>query len=212
MNAFCTGCSVSAPIPSTVVIDSPGDGLGRRQAADDRHAVEQHRACAADAGAAHEFRAGQRKIVAQHVGQKRIWIVWQFGWTAVDGDAAHDRPHFRLRDCFRAEDFLDLVEGDAAAITAPVTISRTTRVRSSRKLGLELQVIDAAHRDLDRAGKIGRAHPLAQRQAPLAADAIDRALVKLHVLVLEALDQIAGLRSAARTKALPAARFPEGTR
>ncbi len=63
-----------------------GDGSRRRQAADDRHAVEQHRACAADAGAADELRAGERKIVAQDVGQKRIWIVWQVGWTAVDGD------------------------------------------------------------------------------------------------------------------------------
>ena len=67
------------------------DGLRRRQAADDRHAVQQHRAGAADAGAADELGAGEPEVVAQHIGQKRFWIVWQGGWTAVDGDAAHDK-------------------------------------------------------------------------------------------------------------------------
>ena len=50
-------------------------GLRRHQAAHDRRAVDQHRAGAADAGAADELGSGQAERVAQDIDQQRVGIV-----------------------------------------------------------------------------------------------------------------------------------------
>ncbi len=89
MKAFCTGCNPPAPTPSTVVESFPRDGVGRKQTARNRNAVEQHRAGSADARAAHQLCARENEIVTQDIDQKGLWVVGQGLSTTVDVHCPH---------------------------------------------------------------------------------------------------------------------------
>ena len=67
----------------------PRDGVGRKQTARNRNAVEQHRAGSADARAAHQLCARETEIVTQDIDQKGLWVVGQGLSTTVDVHCPH---------------------------------------------------------------------------------------------------------------------------
>ena len=194
MNARCIGCSFAPPIPSTVVMRPAGDGLCRHQAAHDRHAVEQHRAGAADTRAADELGSGQIHLVANDIDQERIRIVGQGFNATIDRHCAH-------RDLLLVRDW------EAAGAMAPATRRRTIRSSSCRRPASRRMIVEAADRNLNTPGKIARCHAVLQGKTLPGTNSIDGFGPQIGVMLDEALIEIAGLKLMLRQQLLGLRRF-----
>ena len=89
MKARCTGCSLSAPTPSTVVMVLPAAAFAGIRQLTTGNPVDEDGAGPANAGPAHELGSGQTKPIPQNVDEQRVRVIGKPRLAAVDQGACH---------------------------------------------------------------------------------------------------------------------------